>query len=571
MQELVPVGLLLLGLVIGAAVAWRLNPELSQLRERVSRLPELEADQAKLQAVSEELAKRSQAEQLAAERIRELEADNDDLTAQLAKANLDLSAASERKAALEERVNHLSRLEQDIRLTQEELATLSSTLSSERQSSGAEIARIKTSLEAEKAAFARVSQELANSKERHESAEKSAARLDTELAELRSIYEAEKKAVDEKLSLVIEARQALTEQFKNLANEILEEKSKRFAEQNQSSIGQLLAPLKVQLSEFKGKVEEVYIQEGKDRSVLAEQVRQLMSLNQALSQDAKNLTTALKGSAKTQGNWGELILSRVLEESGLRRDHEYVMQESQKREDGTRAQPDVVINLPEERRLVVDSKVSLVAYDEHVRAESEEQRHAAMLRHLDSVRTHIRDLSMKEYQKLYGLKSLDFVLMFIPIEPAFHLAISGDDSLFMSAWEKNVLLVCPSTLLFVVRTVAHLWRQEAQSRNALDIAKRGAELYDKLVDFVKDLEAVGKKLRDAQDSFESAHKRLVTGKGNVIRQAEMLRDLGVKPSKALSAPLVEASARDDDLVAMTQLSQLAASNTPHEPPKQISE
>ncbi|RYG95933.1 MAG: DNA recombination protein RmuC, partial [Alphaproteobacteria bacterium] len=196
--------------------------------------------------------------------------------------------------------------------------------------------------------------------------------------------------------------------------------------------------------------------------------------------------------------------------------------------------------------------------------ETDEERQVALQRHLTSVRGHIRDLSTKQYEKLYGLKSLDFVLMFIPIEPAFHLAISGDDSLFMDGWEKNVLLVSPSTLLFVVRTVAHLWRQEAQSRNAQDIAKRGAELYDKLVDFVKDVEGIGKKLREAQDGYDSAHKRLATGKGNVIRQAEMLRDLGVKPSKSLSVAMVDSAMVDEDIAVMRTLSNIAALDTPRE-------
>jgi DNA recombination protein RmuC len=205
----------------------------------------------------------------------------------------------------------------------------------------------------------------------------------------------------------------------------------------------------------------------------------------------------------------------------------------------------VVIKLPGERNLVVDSKVSLVAYEEYVSGPDEAARERALKRHLDSVRAHIKGLSGKEYQKLYGLKSIDFVLMFVPIEPAFMTAVTSDSELFMDAWDKNVLRVSPSTLLFVVRTVAHLWRQEDQGRNAMAIAKRGAELYDRLVDFVKDLEAVGGSLQDASRSYANAHKRLSTGRGNVIRQAEMLRDLGVKPNKALPGTLLEAALEED--------------------------
>ena len=366
-----------------------------------------------------------------------------------------------------------------------------------------------------------------------------------ELAQVSTRADAERASAQEKLQLLSEARTALSDQFKTLANEILEEKAKRFAEQNQQNLGTLLDPLRTQLSEFKGKVEEVYVKEGQERFALTEQVRQLMELNKTLSNDANNLTKALKGSAKTQGNWGELILERVLEASGLRKGHEYQVQDSQLDEEGRRLQPDVVIHLPEERRLVVDAKVSLVAYDRFMAAAGDDERTASARAHLDSVRQHIRGLSAKRYQDLYGLKSLDLVVMFVPIEPAFMLAVTHDDALFMDAWQRNVLLVSPSTLLFVVRTIAHLWRQEAQSRNAQDIAKRGAELFDKLSAFVADLQKVGSKLKDAQSAYDEAEKKLSTGRGNVIRQAELLKGLGVKASKALPDALVDASGAAD--------------------------
>ncbi len=370
-----------------------------------------------------------------------------------------------------------------------------------------------------------------------------------ELAQVRTRADADRAGAQEKLQLLTEARTALSDQFKTLASEILEEKAKRFAEQNQQNLGTLLDPLRTQLSEFKGKVEEVYVKEGQERFALTEQVRQLMELNKTLSNDANNLTQALKGSAKTQGNWGELILERVLEASGLRKGHEYQVQDSQLDEEGRRLQPDVVIHLPEERRLVVDAKVSLVAYDRFMAAADEDERTASVRAHLDSVRQHIRGLSAKRYQDLYGLKSLDLVVMFVPIEPAFMLAVTHDDALFMDAWQRNVLLVSPSTLLFVVRTIAHLWRQEAQSRNAQDIAKRGAELFDKLSTFVADLQKVGAKLKDAQSAYDDAEKRLATGKGNVIRQAQMLKDLGVKSAKTLPGALVDASGAAEDAAA----------------------
>jgi DNA recombination protein RmuC len=363
--------------------------------------------------------------------------------------------------------------------------------------------------------------------------------LTAQVATLTMQLTQERNQSNEKLALLQSAREELTHQFKNLANEILEEKSKRFSEQNQQSLGQLLDPLKTKLQEFQGKVEQVYVQEGKDRSALAEQVRQLMELNKTVSQEANNLTKALKGSNKTQGNWGELVLERVLEGSGLRKGEEYDVQESHTLEDGRRLQPDVVVHLPDDRHLVIDAKATLVAYEDYANAEDEKHRDAALKRHLDSVRSHIKGLSDKNYQDLYGLKSLDFVLMFIPIEPAFMLAVTHDRELFMDAWNKNVLLVSPSTLLFVVRTVANLWRQEAQTRNAQDIAKRGAELYDKLAGFVEDMESLGTRLNQAQKDYDGAINKLSTGRGNLIRQAEMLKKLGVKPSKSLPAPMVE--------------------------------
>lgn len=374
-------------------------------------------------------------------------------------------------------------------------------------------------------------------------------RLSAKVAELTTALDSERSREEE-----------LSNRFKVLASEILEDKSKRFTEQNQSNLNDLLGPLNVKITEFQNKVQEVYVKEGQDRSALAEQVKQLMALNNQLSKDAHNLTSALKGQAKTQGNWGEFILERVLEASGLRKGYEYDVQESHTREDSSRAQPDVVVHMPEDRHLIVDAKVSLKAYEEYANSETDHQRDAAIRRHLDSVRGHIKDLSGKNYQKLYALKSLDFVLMFIPVEPAFMLAIAHDSDLWQDAWKKNVLLVSPSTLLFVLRTVAHLWRQEQQNRNAHEIANRGADLYDKLVGFVKDLESVGTKLKDAQNVYEDAHNKFTSGRGNVIRQAEMLKELGVKPTKHLPQKLIDSALDEPPADNLHNTKQVEISN-----------
>jgi DNA recombination protein RmuC len=395
-----------------------------------------------------------------------------------------------------------------------------------------------TSMQSEKDGLSALRDQLTNERQR----------LSNQVAELAATLESERAQNEEKLQLLKNAEEQLSNRFKTLASEILEDKTKRFTEQNQTNLNQLLEPLKVKLTEFQGKVEEVYVNEGKDRTALAEQVKQLMALNNQLSKDAHNLTSALKGQAKAQGNWGELILERVLEASGLRKGHEYDVQESHTREDGSRAQPDVVVHLPEDRHLIIDAKVSLTAYEEHANSETDHQRESAMKRHIDSVRAHIKELSEKNYQQLYGLKSLDFVLMFIPVEPAFMLAISHDSDLWQDAWKKNVLLVSPSTLLFVVRTVAHLWRQEQQNRNAQEIASRGSELYDKLVGFVEDMDSLGAKLQQAQKAFDGAYNKFTGGRGNVIRQAEMLKELGVKPTKQLPQNLID-STLDEILIS----------------------
>lgn len=507
------------GLILGAAASWfrcrslmtvleraksEAAIELASLRERVSRAQELERRLEQSAATEQSLR---------------------DEVLRLSQEQAQLATKAQRIPELEQRAKDL----------EAQVSALRDQLTAAKQS----LSRVSAELDSEREGLRAVRAELEKTQADLKSAERTAAQLAAEKSDLTTRLEAEQKLASEKLELLNEARRSLSDQFKALANDILEEKSKKFVEQNQTNLGQLLEPLRSRLVEFQAKVEDVYVKETEQRSALGEQVRQLMALNQSLSDEAKNLTQALKGSSKVQGNYGELVLERVLESSGLRKGEEYQVQAAHVREDGSRAQPDVVIRLPENRSLVVDSKVSLVAYEESVSAQTEEDRAAAIQRHIASVRAHIRSLSDKNYQSLYQLNSLDFVLMFIPIEPAFMLAVTHDRDLFMEAWNRNVLLVSPSTLMFVVRTVAHLWRQEAQSRNAQEIAKRGAELYDRLCAFVADLEKVGDRLRQAQDSFNEARDKLSKNKGNVIRQAEMLKRLGVKPAKSLPQSLVE--------------------------------
>ncbi len=366
-----------------------------------------------------------------------------------------------------------------------------------------------------------------------------AAQLRSQVAALDATLAAERAAQEQKLALLDDARDRMTHQFRALANDILEEKSRRFTEQNQTNLGQLLDPLKTRLQEFQSKVDQVYVQESKDRSALAQQVTSLLEMNQRLAAEAKDLTQALKGSSKTQGDWGEVVLERILEAAGLRRDHEYTMQETIAREDATRARPDVILHLPGNRKLVVDAKVSLVDYGTFCSTTDEALRKHAAARHCASLREHIRDLAARNYHRLPGLETLDFVILFVPIEPAFLLALETDSTLWVDAWEKNILLVSPSTLLFVVRTVAHLWKQEEQVRNVQQIAERGAELYDKFAGFVDDLSRLGARIEQTRTAYDAAFDKLTRGRGNLVRQVEMLRSLGVQPAKRLPRQLTQ--------------------------------
>lgn len=392
---------------------------------------------------------------------------------------------------------------------------------------------------------ARLVENLQSSRDDIEIRNRSIANLERQLAVTREELRNEREQNEEKLRLLKGAREELTNHFKVLANGILDEKTRIFREMNRTGIGEILNPLKDRLLEFQKKIQENYETEGKERHSLRNEVKKLMEMNDRLSREASNLTNALKGDSQFQGHWGEMILERVLEVSGLRRGEEYIVQESHTRDDHSRVQPDVVIYLPEERYLIIDSKVSLNAYSDYVNLEDEMERNEALKAHIRSVRTHVKGLGEKEYHKLHEEKSPDFVIMFIPIEPAFTLALTEDNSLWEDAWKKNILLVSPSTLLFVMRIVAQLWRQEQRSRNALDIAKRGSSLYEKLVGFVEDFDLIGTRIGQVSKTFESAKGKLATGRGNLIRQAQMLKELGITAGKKIPANYEESSMEGD--------------------------
>jgi len=386
--------------------------------------------------------------------------------------------------------------------------------------------------------------QMAEQQEQLDNLQRLLSQRQARIAELESRLESERESQSEKLQLLTDARDQLKSEFQNLANKIFEEKSVKFTSANKDSIGSLLTPLRDQLGEFKRRVEDVYDKEAKDRRSLSEQITQLKELNQQMSVDAVNLTNALKGESKTQGNWGEVILERVLEQSGLRKGYEYETQVSLN-EEGQRYMPDVIIRLPDNKDVIVDAKVSLSAYEKYCSADQPSVQEQVLAGHLQSIRGHIRGLSDKAYQSLEGVRSLDFVLMFIPMEGAFLLALQQDKELFSYAYERNIILVSPSTLLVTLRTINNIWRYERQNRFAQEIARRGGELHDKFVGFVESMDDIGRHLGRTQVAYETAHKRLSSGKGNLVNQAASLHKLGVKNKKELDRKLADNASESD--------------------------
>lgn len=332
-----------------------------------------------------------------------------------------------------------------------------------------------------------------------------------------------------------------TKEFENLANKILDDKSRKFTEQNEMQLRSILDPLRDRIQNFEKRVNDTHNESEKERSALREQLRIMADMNKRMSEEALNLTRALKGDTKKQGNWGELILEKVLERSGLTKGREYDVQQSFTLEDGSRLQPDVIVRLPDGKNIIVDSKVSLIAYERYCNAlDSDTGTHELQLKeHIASLRSHVKGLSGKNYQNLYNIGSPDFVLLFVPIESAFSLAISHDSELYNDAFDRNVILVSPTTLLATLRTISNVWKQEYQNQNALEIARQGGDLYDKFVGFVDDLIKVGKLMDDSKKAYGEAMNKLYDGKGNLVRRAENMKKLGVKATKQLPQGLID--------------------------------
>ncbi|WP_409520328.1 DNA recombination protein RmuC [Pseudescherichia sp.] len=370
--------------------------------------------------------------------------------------------------------------------------------------------------------------------------------LEADLREVTTRLESTQLHAEDKIRQMINSEQRLSEQFENLANRIFEQSNRRVEEQNRQSLHGLLSPLREQLDGFRRQVQDSFGKEAQERHTLAHEIRNLQQLNAQMAQEAINLTRALKGDNKAQGNWGEVVLARVLEASGLRAGYEYETQVSIETEARARMQPDVIVRLPQGKDVVIDAKMTLVAYERYFNADDEYTRESALQEHIASVRSHIRLLGRKDYQQLPGLRSLDYVLMFIPVEPAFLVALDRQPELITEALKNNIMLVSPTTLLVALRTIANLWRYEHQSRNAQQIAERASRLYDKMRLFVDDISSVGQSLEKAQDNYRQAMKKLTSGRGNLLAQAEAFRGLGVEIKREINPDLADQAVAQDE-------------------------
>jgi DNA recombination protein RmuC len=338
---------------------------------------------------------------------------------------------------------------------------------------------------------------------------------------------------------VEQLQEKFTKEFENLANKILEEKTNKFTEQNKENMKTILNPLQEKIQLFEKKVDDTHKESIDYHAALRQQILGLREMNEQMSKETINLTKALKGDSKMQGNWGELVLERVLEKSGLEKGREYEVQQSFTNEEGSRILPDVIINLPDGKKMVVDSKVSLTAYEKFVNEEDDDAKASFLKEHVNSVKRHVDQLSDKNYQDIYEMESPDFVLLFIPIEPAFALALNEDNTLYNKAFEKNIVIVTPSTLLATLRTIDSMWTNQKQQENAIEIARQAGALYDKFEGFVGDLIKIGKKMDEAKGEYSNAMNKLVEGKGNLVRSAEKLKKMGAKAKKALPENIIK--------------------------------
>lgn len=365
------------------------------------------------------------------------------------------------------------------------------------------------------------------------------SKAEARLAKAEQVFQSQEEKLTTLKSELENVHKKYSVEFENIANKILDEKSRKFTDQNKTNLEVILNPLKEKIKDFENKIEKAYKTESDERITLKAEIKNLVELNKQVSEEANNLAKALKGENKTQGNWGELILEKVLERSGLIKDQEYKMQYSASNEEGKRIQPDAVIMLPDNKHIIVDSKVSLVAYEAFVNAASDDEREKYIKEHVLSVRTHVKSLSEKAYQSSTEFNTPDFVLLFIPIESSFSVAIQTDQEMFNFAWDRKIVIVSPSTLLATLRTIASIWKQERQTRNAIEIAKQSGALYDKFVGFIDDMDKIGKSIDASRNAYDNAINKLHKGSGNLVKRALDIEKLGAKTTKQMPAKFAD--------------------------------
>jgi DNA recombination protein RmuC len=529
------------GLAIGVAVTWLL------IRGRIAAAFEQgRAELAVDLATATERARANDAELVKLNTVHEsLKTQTREFRDALDQARDDLAMLTERASRIPALEAKLTEVENALDAAQQQSAEL-------RETSG----RLAAELKAERDTLAQLRNDGQAEKSLRIQSETKVGELNTALAELTTRLDAERSQAEEKLALLQAAKEELSHQFKTLANDILEEKAKRFTEQNQTNIGQILDPLKERMTEFKAKVEEIHTKDTEQQATLRAELAQLKDLNRQITEEAHGLATALKGQAKKQGNWGELVLGNVLDRSGLREGKDFKREVSFNTEDG-RKRPDVVVYLPQTKHLVIDAKVSLNAYTRYVNAEDDLERQQALREHVDAVANRIHELSNRAYFELPGLNTPEMVFMFIPIESAFVEALRADETLFQKAIEQNVLVATPTTLLTSLNIVRQLWRFEEQNAHTAELADRAGKVYKKLVSFLGSMEAVGKQLDKAKESFGTAMGQLYTGKGNLISQAKDFERLGVSVQTALPEQLVAKAALElEHLPAITDGTEL---------------
>ncbi len=363
--------------------------------------------------------------------------------------------------------------------------------------------------------------------------------LDRDYAILHTRFEEQNRFNAKSMELLDEAKSALSQQFETVAHQIFEQKNRSFEATHNKQIELLLKPFREQINNFSKQTQHHYENEAKERHLLKDEIGRLKELNLRISQDALNLTQALRGDNKMQGNWGEVVLERILEESGLREGHEYEIQTSHRDSDGKLLRPDVLVHLPQGREIIIDSKVSLVAYETFMSSDDPQMKTNALKQHIASIEAHVKGLSNKRYEALERVHTLDFVLLFMPIEGAFLLALEQDGGFFRRAYDHNIIIVSPSTLLVTLRTIEHIWRRERQEENAKEIAKKAEDLYDKFVGFVEDMNRIGEQIDKSRETYDDAMNKLVSGRGNLVRRVEMIKELGLKPKKQLRSDLLD--------------------------------